>query len=201
MVAVGDQHVVGREEGADRSDPVRVGHPFDDVLHAVDGDRGDRLGRFGEQLGESGRQRQAPHGGEVGAGRTRQVEPVGRGLRSDALVGQDAAGALVDDFESAEHPDDVTVRAGGVGEPHPVDRVGRGVVGDEHRVVDPGLQRVGGPLVAVRPVGFPRHVDVGDVVDAPCPEFVEVGVGQHVVRRCDEIVDVPMPDSGGRRTG
>ena len=116
-------------------------------------------------------------------------------------MGQDTAGPLVHDFESAEHPDDVTVRAGDVGEPHPVDRVGRGVVGDEYRVIDPGPQRVGGPLVPIGPVGFPRHVDVGDVVDAPCPEFVEVGVGQHVVRRCDEIVDVPIPIAeGGERS-
>ncbi len=50
VVAVGDQHVVGREERADRIDPTLVGDPFDDVLHALDGDRGDRLGRFGEQL-------------------------------------------------------------------------------------------------------------------------------------------------------
>ena len=202
VVAVGDQHVVGRDHRGDRVDPHRVGHPFDDVLHAVDGDRGDRLGRLGEQLGEPGRQRQAPHRGQVGAGRTREVEPVGRRLRRDALVGQHTAGALVDDFEAAEHTDDVTVGAGRVGEPHPVDRERRGVVGDEHRPSSIHvLQRVGGPLVPVGPVGFPGDVDVGDVVDAPRPELVEVGVGQHVVRRGDEIVDVPIPVAEGGERG
>ena len=52
VVAVGDQDVVGRQERADCLDPPRVGDPFDDVLDTVDGDRGDRLRRFGEQLGE-----------------------------------------------------------------------------------------------------------------------------------------------------
>ena len=100
----------------------------------------------------------------------------------------------------AEDTDDVPVRAGGVGEAHPVDRERRGVVGHEHRRVDPGLQRVGGPLVPVGSVGFPGNVDVGDVVDAPRPEFVEVGVGQHVIRRSDEIVDdaIPVAEGGER---
>ena len=60
-----------------------------------------------EQGGQPGGQRQAPDGREVGVRRPREVEAVGRRLRRRALVGEHAAGALVDDLEAAEHADEV----------------------------------------------------------------------------------------------
>ena len=86
---------------------VRVGDPLDDVLDAVDGHRADRLARLGEQRGQPAGQRQAPDGREVGVGRPGEVEAVGRRLRRRALVGEHAAGALVDDLQPAEHADEV----------------------------------------------------------------------------------------------
>ena len=114
------------------------------MLDPVDGDRADRLARLDEQLGEAAGQRQAPHGREVGVRRPGQVEPVGRGLRRRALVGQHTAGALVDDLQAAEHADEVAPGACGVGEPHAVERERRLVVADQRAVGDPRPQQVAG---------------------------------------------------------
>jgi hypothetical protein len=197
VVAVGDQHVVGADALGDRGDPIRIRHALDDVLDTVDGHRCDRLGRLGEELAQPGRQRQTPDGGEVRLRRPGQVEPVGRCLGGDALVGEHAAGALVDHLETAEHPGDVASGAGGIGEAHPVDRERRPRVVLHDAGVDPLPQRRRRPNVAVGTLRLAGNVDVGDVEAAASAELVEIGVGEHVVGRGDDIVDVPVAVAQG----
>ncbi len=188
VMAIGDQDVIGSQHALDRRDPVRIGHPFHDVLDTVLGDRAQRFAGLGEQRGEPGRQGQAPDRGQVRPGGPGQVEPVGGGLRRGALVRQHAAGPLVGDLQTTEHTGDVPTGSAGVGESHPVERVAGHLVGHQDTGAPPVLEQAGGLSIAVRPT--PRHVDAGDVVLRLGLQGIDVGVGQHVVRRSHERVQV-----------
>jgi len=104
-------------------------------------------------------------------------------------VRQDVAGAVVDDFERADHADDLTLAAGGVDEGHPVEREGRIVVADEHTLGEPGPEEIGGLLVAAVAVAFAWHVDPDDVVVVPCGERVDVGIRQYIVGRSRHLIE------------
>ncbi len=129
MMPVGDEHVVTGHRGADLGDPLGVGDPLDAMDDAVDGHLADELAGFGEQPAQPGGQRQSPDGRQVRPRRPGQVETIGRRLRGRALVGEHAAGTLVDHLERADDANEVARGAGGVGEPHAVDRERRLVVG------------------------------------------------------------------------
>ena len=190
MVPIGDQHVVGPHHRADRLDAHLVRDPLHRVAHAVDDHRSDRFARLGQQRREA-LANDRPHTGDrLAFGRPCQIETVGLRLRCGALVGEHASGSLVDDFEPTEHTHDLALAPGLVGERHPVQGERRLRIAHQHPVGHPLPQPVGGRLVPAVAVALTRHVDVDDVVLAPRLERVDVGLGQHVVRRCDQVVDV-----------
>ena len=189
MVTVGDQHVVRLHGGADGAHPLGIGDALDAVLDAIDGHRSDRLAGCGQQLGEATAQRQPPDRREVGAGRPREVEAIGGRLRCRAFVGEHAARTLVDDLQATEHAGDVALAAGGVDEPHPVDRERRPIVGDEHTGGDPAAEPFAGVGVPTVTVAFAGHVDVHDVVTMAGGEGVDVSLRQHVVGGRDHVVE------------
>ena len=104
------------------------------------------------------------------------------------------------DFESAEHTDDVPVGAGRVRECQSVERERRRGVRNEHAVGDPLSEQFTGLVVAAWASGLAGHIDVRDVVLVFGVECVQLGVGQDVLRRCDEVVDVriAIAESGKR---
>ena len=104
VVAVGDQHVVARRAWS-RIAAMRAGSVTRSTTCSTPSTVTAPTGSPGSasSSGQPGGQRQAPDRRQVGVGRPRQVEPVGRGLGRRALVGEHAAGALVDDLEPAEH--------------------------------------------------------------------------------------------------
>ena len=113
VMAVGDQDRVRRHGSGDGGDPARVVDPLDDVLVAglVDAaarpaSPGSRSSSVRPAVSDS------PHTGDrLACGGSRQVEPIGLGLRRGALVRQHAAGALVDHLERADDADGLRVRA------------------------------------------------------------------------------------------
>ena len=119
-----------------------------------------------------------------------EVEAVGRRLGGGALVGQHAAGALVDDLERRRS----RRRARALAPVASMKRMRYSVnVGARRR---PACRRrssrrsvAGRALVAVGAVALARDVDVDDVVLGRGRQRVEVGVRQHVVRRGDDVVE------------
>ena len=201
MVAVGDQDVVGADLVGDGADPVGVGDPLDDVVDAIDGDRRHGFARLGQQCGETGGERQAPHGRQVRLRRPGQVQPVRRCLRGDALVWEHAARALVDDLESAQHAGDVACGPRCIGESHPVDRERRRVVVDHHAGVDPARPTWRRPRRSARARPTSRGTSTWVMFQrAAAAELVEVRVRQDVVGRRDQVVDLGIGVAqGGKR--
>ena len=168
MMSIGNEDVVGGDQRSNGLDSRRIRHPLDHVLDAVDGHRTQRLTGLGEQVGQARGEREPPHGRQVGLRGSGEIEPVGRRLGGHPLVGEHPAGALVDDFEAAQHAGDVALGARRVGEPHAVDRERRGVVVLHHAGVDPLVERRRSGEIPVGALRLLRHVDVGDVESAAC---------------------------------
>ena len=147
------------------------------------------LTRFGQQVGQASGERETPNRRHIGLGGASEVEPIGRRLRCDPFVRKDAAGAIVDDFQTAEYSGNIAWGSGGVGESHAIDREGGGVVEVDHSRVDPLAKHAAGAPVPLRAGGFAWYVDVRDVERAARVECIDVHLGQHVVGRGDHVVD------------
>ena len=152
VVAVGDQHVVAADRGSLMA-AIRSGSATRSTTCSTPSTVTEPTSSPGsaQQLGEPGRQREAPHRRQVGVGRPRQVEAVGRRLRRGALVGEHAAGAVVDDLQ----PADARRRGRGARPAASVKRMRYSVnVGASSAtrtpVGEPRPQQLGRPLVAVR---------------------------------------------------
>ncbi len=118
-----------------------------------------------------------------------EVEPVGRCFWCDSFVGKYAAGTLVNDFQTAEYSGNVARGSGGVGESHAVDRERRRVVEVKYPGLYPLVKDLCGELVPVGARSFARYVNVGDIESAASVEGIDVGLGQYVIRRGDDVVD------------
>jgi hypothetical protein len=189
MVAVGDHDRLGSHgvgDGVAHAGVVDYPHRVAHALAVVD--VGHRFGVHREQVGEPLGQRQSPDGGEVGAARPQQLEPVAAGLGGRALVGEDVAprGAK---GQGPDHPGGVAVDTGVVGVGHPVDGERRSPVPHEHAVGLPTREQAAGNLVAILAALVDGQVDPHGVVRAAARELCALALVDHVVGRADDVAE------------
>ncbi len=204
VMAVGDHQRSRRHRGREGPGDRRIGNRPQLVHHAVVIACPYHVGlRHGDdELGQAGGQRQQPDGRRVGPRRPQQLQPVALGLGSGVLVGQDPRRALRLEADGPDH-------AGGLARPtalvlvaHPVPVNGGVGVPDEDALAAPRRQEVACHLVAAAPILITGQLHPHRVVRAP-PLEGELLVGaDHVVRRCDDVVQTnpcgPVAEGGKR---
>ena len=187
MMTVGDDHIGPGDAAGDDLNPLRVIDPFERVGHAVGFDGTQFLTGFGEDLGQTRSERQAPHRREIGQSGPGEVETIGLGFGSGSLVREHSSSTLVDHFQTSDHSSGGSGATRWIEEAHAVDgERGFGIEG-QNPGLDPFPQYPGGALVTFRTVRFEGDVDVHDVVRMSVGQFGSVPFGEHVIGGCGDL--------------